>query len=175
MLKFPMLVQAWFPTLGVYRELVSASNCTDYQSRAMEVRLGHAKKDGPKNYVHFLNATLCATTRSMCCILENYQVSTLTTQGFMVVQANSLCVPPYRPQRAFESQTFLCPSWVGVRSCRLLVSGLRTRRPPNERSQLQYPLQLQQKQYLPQEWLKGRPRAREDQASIAAVVIDDAG
>jgi len=28
---------------------------------------------GGKKYVHFLNATLCATTRTICCILENYQ------------------------------------------------------------------------------------------------------
>jgi seryl-tRNA synthetase len=83
-------LEAWFPTLGTYRELVSASNCTDYQSRAMEVRLredgssaaaaGSGKKDekatkGETKFVHFLNATLCATTRTICCILENYQTA----------------------------------------------------------------------------------------------------
>lgn len=72
-------LEAWFPTLGCYRELVSASNCTDYQSRAMEVRLrpeGGTDKDkgkGETRFVHFLNATLCATTRTICCLLENYQ------------------------------------------------------------------------------------------------------
>jgi seryl-tRNA synthetase len=67
-------LEAWFPTLGVYRELVSASNCTDYQSRAMETRYGQ-KKAGQteKAYVHMLNATLCATERTICCLLENYQ------------------------------------------------------------------------------------------------------
>ena len=67
-------LEAWFPTLGVYRELVSASNCTDYQSRAMETRYGQ-KKQGQREklYVHMLNATLCATERTICCILENYQ------------------------------------------------------------------------------------------------------
>jgi seryl-tRNA synthetase len=41
----------------------------------MEIRCG-AKKAGDKTkkYVHMLNATLCATTRTICCILENYQV-----------------------------------------------------------------------------------------------------
>ena len=70
-------LEAWFPTLGVYRELVSASNCTDYQSRAMETRFGQ-KKMGQKDklYVHMLNATLCATERTICCILENYQDET---------------------------------------------------------------------------------------------------
>lgn len=70
-------LEAWFPKLGVYRELVSASNCTDYQSRAMETRLGQKKMgDKFKNYVHMLNATLVATERTICCILENYQDET---------------------------------------------------------------------------------------------------
>ncbi len=69
-------LEGWFPTLARFRELVSCSNCTDYQSRAMEVRCG-SKKVGEreKKYVHFLNGTLCATTRTICAILENYQVS----------------------------------------------------------------------------------------------------
>jgi len=67
-------LEAWFPALGVFRELVSASNCTDYQSRALEVRYGQKKMgERKKEYVHMLNATLCATERTICCILENYQ------------------------------------------------------------------------------------------------------
>lgn len=74
-------LEAWFPTLGVYRELVSASNCTDYQSRAMETRYGQKKTgQNEKSYVHMLNATLCATERTICCILENYQ----TPEGVVV-------------------------------------------------------------------------------------------
>jgi hypothetical protein len=42
----------------------------------MEIRCGVKKMDDKlKKYVHMLNATLCATTRTICCILENYQVS----------------------------------------------------------------------------------------------------
>lgn len=63
-------LEAWFPMEGKYRELVSASNCTDYQSRAMHIKYQHGEK---KEFVHMLNATLCATERTMCCILENYQ------------------------------------------------------------------------------------------------------
>ncbi|OMO80443.1 hypothetical protein CCACVL1_12963 [Corchorus capsularis] len=59
-------LEAWFPASNTYRELVSCSNCTDYQSR----RLG-IKSNG--QYVHMLNSTLTATERTMCCILENYQ------------------------------------------------------------------------------------------------------
>ena len=45
-------LEAWFPTLSVFRELVSSSNCTDYQSRAMETRFGQSvKKAGQKEKV----------------------------------------------------------------------------------------------------------------------------
>ncbi|EPZ35294.1 Serine--tRNA ligase, cytoplasmic [Rozella allomycis CSF55] len=63
-------LEAWFPRFGEYRELVSCSNCTDYQSRRLEIRCGE------KKYVHCLNSTLCATERTLCCILENYQTET---------------------------------------------------------------------------------------------------
>jgi len=65
-------LEGWFPTLENYRELVSCSNCTDYQSRAMGTKYGEVQK-GNIQYVHMLNATLCATSRTICCILENYQ------------------------------------------------------------------------------------------------------
>ncbi|RKP04990.1 cytosolic putative serine-tRNA ligase [Thamnocephalis sphaerospora] len=67
-------LEAWFPFQGEYKELVSCSNCTDYQSRALEIRFGiKTQTDVRKKYVHALNSTLCATTRALCCILENYQ------------------------------------------------------------------------------------------------------
>lgn len=67
-------LEAWFPGLQEWRELVSCSNCTDYQSRAMETRFGYKKMgDREKKYVHMLNSTLTATERTICCILENYQ------------------------------------------------------------------------------------------------------
>ena len=68
-------LEAWFPGYDAYRELVSCSNCTDYQSRSAEIRLRTDKKEtgDVKVYVHMLNGTLCATERTLCCILENYQ------------------------------------------------------------------------------------------------------
>ncbi len=55
-------LEAWFPGYNTYRELVSCSNCTDYQSRGLEVRYGaKSKKNQAKQYVHMLNGTLCAT------------------------------------------------------------------------------------------------------------------
>ena len=67
-------LEAWFPYQGEYKELVSCSNCTDYQSRALEIRCGmKTQTDVRKKYVHLLNCTLCATGRALCCIVENYQ------------------------------------------------------------------------------------------------------
>lgn len=68
-------VEAWFPASKTYRELVSCSNCTDYQSRRLEIRLraGKSPTNQDKVYVHMLNSTLTATERTLCCVLENYQ------------------------------------------------------------------------------------------------------
>jgi seryl-tRNA synthetase len=67
-------LEGWFPGQQTYRELVSCSNCTDYQSRGVGVRCGSKASSGDRaSYVHMLNATLCATGRGICCILENYQ------------------------------------------------------------------------------------------------------
>ncbi|KAI8377674.1 seryl-tRNA synthetase [Radiomyces spectabilis] len=67
-------LEAWFPFQGEFKELVSCSNCTDYQSRRLEIRCGVKKmSDREKKYVHCLNSTLCATERALCAILENWQ------------------------------------------------------------------------------------------------------
>ncbi|KAJ8572914.1 hypothetical protein K7X08_009425 [Anisodus acutangulus] len=67
-------LEGWYPASSTYRELVSCSNCTDYQSRKLEIRFGQKKgNEQSKQYVHLLNSTLTATERTMCCILENYQ------------------------------------------------------------------------------------------------------
>jgi len=77
-------LEAWFPGFQEFRELVSCSNCTDYQSRALEVRFGSKKEDdSKKTYVHMLNSTLVATERALCCILENGQ----TDKGIKVPEA----------------------------------------------------------------------------------------
>jgi len=74
-------LEAWFPFQGEYKELVSCSNCTDYQSRSLEIRYGaKLQTEIRKKYVHALNSTLCATERALCCLLENFQ----TEEGFSV-------------------------------------------------------------------------------------------
>lgn len=73
-------LEALFPHENRYRELVSVSNCTDYQSRNGEIRYGKGKIKGEKLYVHLLNGTLCAIQRTLCCLVENYQ----TNDGIVV-------------------------------------------------------------------------------------------
>lgn len=67
-------LEGWYPGSGAFRELVSCSNCTDYQARNLRVRYGQTRKMNEQaEFVHMLNATMCATTRVICVILENYQ------------------------------------------------------------------------------------------------------
>ena len=88
-------IEAWFPAPNHqhYRELVSCSNCTDYQARRLNIRCGH----GQKKYVHMLNSTLCAVTRVICCILENHQ----TPDGIIIPPVlrpymNNRCLIPFK-------------------------------------------------------------------------------
>jgi len=65
-------IEAWLPGQNNYRELVSCSNCTDFQSR----RLGIKYRNKPHEesvLTHTLNSTLTATERTLVAILENFQ------------------------------------------------------------------------------------------------------
>ncbi len=63
-------VEVWRPPLQSYGEVVSCSNCTDYQARKLNFRI--RSKEGNKT-AHTLNATACATSRIMTAIIENNQ------------------------------------------------------------------------------------------------------
>jgi seryl-tRNA synthetase len=65
-------IEVWLPGQGKYREVVSCSNCTDYQARRAKVRY-HKNPGDPTKPVHTLNSTLVATERTLVAILENYQ------------------------------------------------------------------------------------------------------
>ena len=65
-------IEGWFPSQEKYRELVSCSNCSDYQSRNLAVRY-REKPNDETQFVHTLNSTLLATERTMIAIIENYQ------------------------------------------------------------------------------------------------------
>lgn len=64
-------IEYWSPVDGIYRELTSASNCTDFQARNLNIRVRRA--DGNLETVHTLNGTAVSLARSLVAILENYQ------------------------------------------------------------------------------------------------------
>ena len=67
-------LEAWMPGQNAYREIVSCSNCIDYQARGLHIRF-RDKPNEETRLVHTLNSTLVATERCMVAILENYQTS----------------------------------------------------------------------------------------------------
>ena len=67
-------IEAWMPgrgEAGEYGEVTSTSNCTDYQSRNLNVRF--KDDDGKSKFVHMLNGTAVALSRALVAVLENYQ------------------------------------------------------------------------------------------------------
>ena len=63
-------LEAWMPSVGEWKEVVSASNCTAYQ--ALRLNMRYRVPDGTA-WPHTLNATGIATTRTLAAILENCQ------------------------------------------------------------------------------------------------------
>jgi seryl-tRNA synthetase len=63
-------LETWIPSQNRYRETQSCSNCTDFQTRRLNIKV--KTKDGLK-YAHALNATVLAIGRVIIAILENYQ------------------------------------------------------------------------------------------------------
>ncbi|CAF4375720.1 unnamed protein product, partial [Adineta steineri] len=75
-------------------------NCLEYQSRRLKIRYGLTKKNNEASeYVHMLNATMCATTRTICAILENYQ----TDDGIVVPEV----LKPLMPKKYSEKIPFI--------------------------------------------------------------------
>jgi seryl-tRNA synthetase len=72
-------IEAWFPGQSSYREIVSCSNCLDYQARRLRIRYRDNVNEETK-LVHTLNSTLIATERTMVSIIENYQTDEETVE-----------------------------------------------------------------------------------------------
>ena len=107
-------IEAWFPNSGQYREVVSCSNCTDFQARQLQMKVKNDRKarsalehDDDSNspevisrgreagtkpetgIPHLLNSTLMANTRTLSAILENYA----SPKGIIVPEV----LRPYMP------------------------------------------------------------------------------
>ncbi|MFH1583396.1 MAG: serine--tRNA ligase, partial [Candidatus Falkowbacteria bacterium] len=71
-------LEAWLPgkpnkkgEAGDWAEITSTSNCTDYQARGLNIK--YKDGAGKKHFVHMLNGTAVAVSRTLIAILENYQ------------------------------------------------------------------------------------------------------
>ena len=65
-------LEVWLPGQEKYREIVSCSNCTDYQARRLNIRVRKKTAEKPR-LVHTLNSTAVAMGRVIVAILENFQ------------------------------------------------------------------------------------------------------
>ena len=63
-------MEYWSPVNQKYQEITSCSNCTDFQARAVNVRV--RRKDGSVEFVHTLNGTAIPLARALVVMLENY-------------------------------------------------------------------------------------------------------
>ena len=68
-------IEAWMPAQNGYREVVSCSNCTDYQGRRLGIKYREKEGAAPKGFVHTLNSTAIATGRTVVAIIENNQLA----------------------------------------------------------------------------------------------------
>ena len=73
-------IEAWMAGQNAYREIVSCSNCLEYQARRLKIRF-RDKTNEDTQYIHTLNSTLIATTRVLVSIMENFQ----TKEGHILI------------------------------------------------------------------------------------------
>jgi seryl-tRNA synthetase len=65
-------IEAWMAGQNAYREIVSCSNCLDFQARRLKIRFREKTNEETK-YLYTLNSTLIATSRILVSIMENFQ------------------------------------------------------------------------------------------------------
>jgi len=98
-------IEAWFPGRGKYDEISSASNCTDFQSRRLNILYN---KGGDYHFAHTVNATACATTRMIMALLENGQQKDRTV---LLPE----CLQPYMyGKRSLRKQKHFPMKYVGL-------------------------------------------------------------
>lgn len=77
-------IEYWSSADGIYRELTSCSNCTDFQTRNLNIRIRRA--DGSLTMAHSLNGTAVSLARSLVAVIEHYQNSDGTLRVPEVLQ-----------------------------------------------------------------------------------------
>src|SRR6185503_3683798 len=90
-------IEAWMAGQNAYREIVSCSNCLDYQARRLAIRF-RDKTNEETRFLHTLNSTLVATERTMVAIIENYQTSSGAVEVPEVLQTYMSGIKEIKPR-----------------------------------------------------------------------------
>ncbi|XP_018432400.1 PREDICTED: serine--tRNA ligase, mitochondrial [Nanorana parkeri] len=94
-------IEAWMPGRGKYGEISSCSNCTDYQSRRLNIM--YQGPDGNLRHAHTINGTACAVPRLIIALLESNQLKDGRVRVPEVLQpymgTDIIEKPPYTPQK----------------------------------------------------------------------------
>jgi len=97
-------IEAWMPGKNAYGEISSASDCTDYQSRRLNIRYRPVPK-APSEFVHTVNGTACAIPRMIISLLETHQrpdgsvVLPAALKPFLGGSLPDVLVPPPPPSK----------------------------------------------------------------------------
>ncbi|TNN54257.1 Serine--tRNA ligase, mitochondrial [Liparis tanakae] len=97
-------IEAWMPGRDSYGEISSGSNCTDYQSRRLNIL--YERADGALQYAHTVNATACAVPRTIIAILETHQ----TKEGAVRVPR---ALQPYLGLEVIEAPKYSPLKYIG--------------------------------------------------------------
>ncbi|XP_070684794.1 serine--tRNA ligase, mitochondrial [Pempheris klunzingeri] len=97
-------IEAWMPGRDSYGEISSGSNCTDYQSRRLNIL--YEREDGSLQYAHTVNATACAIPRTIIAILETHQ----TKEGTVSVPR---ALQPYLGLEVIEKPKYSPLKYIG--------------------------------------------------------------
>ncbi|XP_030633905.1 LOW QUALITY PROTEIN: serine--tRNA ligase, mitochondrial [Chanos chanos] len=97
-------IEAWMPGRGSFGEISSASNCTDYQSRRLNIV--YEDEEGKLHYAHTVNATACAIPRTVIAILESHQTKDGTVRVPHVLQ-------PYLGLTVIEKPSYTPLKYIG--------------------------------------------------------------
>uniref|UniRef100_A0A0N5C3A2 serine--tRNA ligase n=1 Tax=Strongyloides papillosus TaxID=174720 RepID=A0A0N5C3A2_STREA len=96
-------INCLMPGRKLFGEVTSASNCTDYQSRRLNIRFKN--KDGNYEYVHTINGTAIASTRSLISLLENWRMTRGKTNSFEKLSASDK-KDMWKPIKITEASVF---------------------------------------------------------------------
>ena len=89
-------IEGWVPSQGKYRELISCSNCTEFQSRALGIKY-REKAHEESRFLHTLNSTLVATEWTLTILMENYY-----RQDARVIEVPKILVPYMNSQTSIS-------------------------------------------------------------------------